>query len=89
MAAKVDAENRIKANPGKGYVVGDDLIAVYDKFIIQIKIIFDGLPKPKDWYSFNHNDLPLLFTAHDVQRFALEHRLNADRAQTKADARYF
>ncbi len=33
-------------------------------------------------YSFAQKDLPLLFTADEVQRFALEHKLN--KAQTKA-----
>ena len=46
------------------------------KFMDKVKEIFAGLPKPKDMRSFVGNDLPLLFTANDVQRFALEHRLN-------------
>mgnify|MGYP003378600608 CR=1 FL=1 len=52
------------------------------KFGDKIKAIFDGLPKPKDARKFLENDLMLLFTASDVQQFALEHRLN--KAQTKA-----
>ena len=52
------------------------------KFMAKVQEIFSGLPKPKDVRSFEGNDLPLLFTASDVQQFALEHRLN--KAQTKA-----
>lgn len=52
------------------------------KFMGKVQEIFSGLPKPKDVRSFEGNDLPLLFTASDVQQFALEHRLN--KAQTKA-----
>ena len=48
----------------------------------KVQEIFSGLPKPKDVRSFEGNDLPLLFTASEVQQFALEHRLN--KAQTKA-----
>jgi len=46
------------------------------KFTAKIAEIFSGLPKPKDPISFTTNDLPLLFTANDVQQFSLEHRLN-------------
>lgn len=46
------------------------------KFMAKVQEIFSGLPKPKDVRSFEGNDLPLLFTANDVQQFALEHRLN-------------
>ena len=46
------------------------------KFGGKVSEIFDGLPKPKDARKFLENDLMLLFTASDVQRFALEHRLN-------------
>jgi hypothetical protein len=53
-----------------------------NKFIPKVEAIFTGLPKPKDWQSFQKNDLPLLFTHSEVQQFALEHRLN--KAQTKA-----
>lgn len=52
------------------------------KFMGKVQEIFSGLPKPKDVRSFEGNDLPLLFTANEVQQFALEHRLN--KAQTKA-----
>lgn len=37
---------------------------------------------PKDMATFLDKDLPLLFTANEVQQFALEHRLN--KAQTRA-----
>lgn len=53
-----------------------------DKFVAKVSEIFSGLPKPKDHQSFERHDLPLLFTANEVQTFALEHRLN--KAQTKA-----
>ena len=46
------------------------------KFGGKVSEIFAGLPKPKDARKFLENDLMLLFTANDVQRFALEHRLN-------------
>lgn len=46
-----------------------------NKFIDKVKSIFAGLPKPKDWQSFQKNDPPLLFTHDEVQRFALENRL--------------
>lgn len=52
------------------------------KFMAKVQDIFAGLPKPKDVRSFEGNDLPLLFTANEVQQFALEHKLN--KAQTKA-----
>lgn len=52
------------------------------KFANKIDEIFTGLPKPKDWLTFAQKDLPLLFTANEVQQFALEHKLN--KAQTKA-----
>lgn len=52
------------------------------KFMAKVEALFAGLPKPKDVRSFEGNDLPLLFTASEVQRFALEHKLN--KAQTKA-----
>ena len=41
------------------------------KFTAKIAEIFAGLPKPKDPVSFTNHDLPLLFTANDVQQFAL------------------
>lgn len=53
-----------------------------NKFVPKVIEIFSILPKPKDWQSFQKHDLPLLFTANEVQRFALEHKLN--KAQTKA-----
>lgn len=53
-----------------------------NKFVPKVIEIFSGLPKPKDWHSFQKNDLPLLFTHNEVQQFALDHRLN--KAQTKA-----
>jgi hypothetical protein len=52
------------------------------KFMAKVQEIFNGLPKPKDVRSFEGNDLPLLFTANEVQQFALEHKLN--KSQTKA-----
>ena len=45
----------------------------------KVKDIFNGLPKPKDMATFLDKDLPLLFTANEVQQFALEHRLNKAR----------
>ncbi len=48
----------------------------------KVQEIFAGLPKPKDPISFTNHDLPLLFTASEVQQFALDHKLN--KAQTKA-----
>ena len=51
------------------------------KFANKIDEVFTGLPKPKDWITFAQKDLPLLFTASEVQQFALEHRLN--KAQTQ------
>jgi DNA modification methylase len=53
-----------------------------NKFIDKVQEVFSGLPKPKDWLSFQRNDIPLLFTSSEVQKFALEHKLN--KAQTKA-----
>jgi hypothetical protein len=53
-----------------------------NKFVPKVEEIFAGLPKPKDWQSFQKHDLPLLFTANEVQQFALEHKLN--KSQTKA-----
>ena len=53
-----------------------------NKFVPKVIEIFSGLPKPKDWQSFQKHDLPLLFTASEVQQFALDHKLN--KAQTKA-----
>ena len=53
-----------------------------NKFVGKVVEIFSGLPKPKEWPAFLNHDLPLLFTADEVQQFALEHRLN--KAQTKA-----
>lgn len=53
-----------------------------NKFVRKVIEIFSGLPKPKDWQSFQKHDLPLLFTASEVQQFALDHKLN--KAQTKA-----
>jgi ParB/RepB/Spo0J family partition protein len=53
-----------------------------NKFVPKVVEIFAGLPKPKDWQSFQKHDLPLLFTHSEVQQFALEHKLN--KAQTKA-----
>lgn len=41
------------------------------KFTAKVAEIFSGLPKPKDPISFTTNDLPLLFTANEVQQFAL------------------
>jgi len=52
------------------------------KFHAKVESIFSGLPKPKEYGPFTRDDLPLLFTASEVQQFALEHRLN--KAQTKA-----
>ena len=53
-----------------------------NKFVRKAEEIFSGLPKPKDWQSFQKHDLPLLFTHNEVQQFALDHKLN--KAQTKA-----
>ena len=47
-----------------------------NKFIPKVEAIFTGLPKPKDWQSFQKNDLPLLFTANEVQQFALDGNLH-------------
>ena len=52
-----------------------------NKFVGKVAEIFAGLPKPKDPVSFTNHDLPLLFTANDVQQFALEHRLNKAQIQ--------
>ena len=49
---------------------------IRSKFTAEVDAVFSGLPKPKDPVSFTNHDLPLLFTANDVQQFALEHRLN-------------
>ena len=57
---------------------------VTNKFVRKTEAVFDGLPKPKDWHAFQKHDLPLLFTADEVQQFAMEHRLN--KSQTKAVA---
>lgn len=57
---------------------------VSHKFMGQTDALFAGLPKPKERRSFTDNDLPLLFTADEVQQFAMEHRLN--KSQTKAVA---
>ncbi len=54
-----------------------------NKFVRKAEEIFAGLPKPKDWHTFQKHDLPLLFTPAEVQEFALKHRLN--KSQTKAD----
>ncbi len=43
---------------------------VTNKFVGKTKEIFSGLPKPKDWNTFQNHDLPLLFTPDEVQRFA-------------------
>ena len=53
-----------------------------NKFVPKAEEIFAGLPKPKDWHTFQKHDLPLLFTPAEVQEFALKHRLN--KSQTKA-----
>jgi len=53
-----------------------------NKFVPKVIEIFSGLPKPKEWQSFQKHDLPLLFTHNEVQQFALDHRLN--KSQTKA-----
>ena len=57
---------------------------VTDKFVGKVDSVFVGLPKPKDRETFTRHDLPLLFTATEVQQFALEHKLN--KSQTKAVA---
>lgn len=57
---------------------------VSSKFTAKVESVFSGLPKPKDKVSFATNDLPLLFTADEVQQFAMEHKLN--KSQTKAVA---
>jgi hypothetical protein len=53
-----------------------------NNFVNKVEEIFSGLPKPKNWQAFFNHDLPLLFTADEVQQFALDHRLN--KSQTKA-----
>lgn len=57
---------------------------VSDKFIAKTDAVFSGLPKPKESQTFSRFDLPLLFTADEVQQFAMEHKLN--KSQTKAIA---
>jgi len=42
------------------------------KFHAKVESIFSGLPKPKEYGPFTRDDLPLLFTASEVQQFALE-----------------
>lgn len=42
-----------------------------DKFVHKVESVFSGLPKPKDSEAFRVHDLPLLFTADEVQQFAL------------------
>ncbi len=61
----------------------DELLAIRSKFAAETEKIFSGLPKPKDWHTFQKHDLPLLFTPAEVQEFALKHRLN--KSQTKAN----
>lgn len=55
---------------------------VMHKFVHKTDSVFSSLPKPKTRESFASHDLPLLFTADEVQRFAMQHRLN--KSQTKA-----
>lgn len=57
---------------------------VTHKFVGKTEAVFSGLPKPKERRSFTDHDLPLLFTADEVQQFAMEHKLN--KSQTKAVA---
>lgn len=53
-----------------------------NKFVPNVEAIFSGIPKPKDWQTFQKHDLPLLFTNEEVQQFAMDHKLN--KSQTKA-----
>ena len=67
LLTKLDSVRRMKE---RGDQISDDLIGLSSKFTGQVSEIFSGLPKPKDPISFTTNDLPLLFTANEVQQFA-------------------
>jgi hypothetical protein len=44
LSAKEDWERQIKNNPDKGWSISDDLIAIYNKFIIDVVRILGALP---------------------------------------------
>ncbi len=66
----------------RGDTISDEIIELCTKFRAQIEKVFSSLPKPKEVGPFTRDDIPLLFTANEVQQFALEHKLN--KSQTKA-----
>lgn len=76
MRTLLTAFESIRKAISKKETPSEELLEIRSKFTAEVDAVFSGLPKPKDPISFTTNDLPLLFTASDVQRFALEHRLN-------------
>ena len=53
-----------------------------NKFIGTIESIFADLPRPREWLSFFHNDLPLAKAPEDVKQMHDANGLNA--SQTRA-----
>ncbi len=53
----------------RGSKVSKETELLYSKFTIQVKKIFENLPKPLEWRSFYNNDLPILMDiCEEVQR---------------------
>jgi hypothetical protein len=48
-----------------------------NKFVGKVERIFTHLPKPQEWLSFYHHDLPLITSLDaEVKQVAIEERLN-------------
>ena len=75
LAAVEDSQKR-------GSEIKDGGMALYNKFVIQVGRIFDGLPKPVTWRGFYNHDLGILKIPQDILDWAIAAKLNKE--QTKA-----
>ncbi len=60
----------IICNKRRGSKVSKETELLYSKFTIQVKKIFENLPKPLEWRSFYLNDLPILMDINEGVRKA-------------------
>ena len=85
--------NRVKALLGKlkatrrskerGYNPSKALIHTTNTYVRRVEKIFKNLPKPIEWLSFLHHDLPILMDiCEDVKKASIQDGLNI--SQTKA-----
>ncbi|MBT6339710.1 MAG: ParB/RepB/Spo0J family partition protein, partial [Desulfobacula sp.] len=83
LLSKLDSIRRSRERGSVVLEVENDLS---NKFIGQVELIFNNLPKPLKWQSFLMNDLVLLTDIpSNVQKASVKHSLN--KAQTKALAK--